>query len=212
MPDLHTFVLFAGASMLLLVVPGPGVIYVVTRGAAHGHRAGVLSVLGVGLGSFGHAVAAAIGISALIASSAVAFSIVKYAGAAYLIYLGVRALLDRDETPTLFPRSERSDRRLFWEGFLVEILNPKTALFFLAFLPQFVDPAQGAVAPQMLVLGATFATLGLLCDGTYAVAAGSLGRRLRTARAERRLQRASGAVFVGLGVTAALAEGRTGRT
>jgi threonine/homoserine/homoserine lactone efflux protein len=211
MPEPQTFLLFAAASVVLLVVPGPGVIYVVTRGV-QGHRAGLLSVLGVGLGSFGHAVAAAVGISALIASSAVAFSVVKYAGAAYLIYLGIRALLDRDETPKLFPRRERSDRQLFWEGFLVELLNPKTALFFLAFLPQFVDPAQGAVAPQMLVLGGTFATLGLLFDGTYAAAAGAIGRRLRTARAERRLRRGSGIVYLGLGVTAALAEGRTDRS
>ncbi len=94
---------------------------------------------------------------------------------------------------------------------MVDLLNPKTALFFLVFLPQFVDPSQGTVAPQMLVLGATFTTLGLLSDGTYAVAAGTLGRRLRTARAERRLRRASGAVYLGLGVSATLAEGRIDR-
>src|SRR5919106_885894 len=152
-------------------------------------------------------VAAAIGVSALIASSATAFSVVKYAGAAYLVYLGVRALLGGGQARTLFPRADRSDRRLFWEGFLVDLLNPKTALFFLAFLPQFADPAQGPVAAQMLVLGAAFTSLGLLSDGTYAVAAGTLGRRLRTARSERRLRRASGAVYLGLGVTAALAEG-----
>jgi threonine/homoserine/homoserine lactone efflux protein len=211
MPEPHTFLLFAGASILLLVVPGPAVIYVITRGASQGRRAGVVSVLGVALGNFTHAIAAAIGISALIASSAAAFSVVKYAGAAYLIYLGIRALADRAEAPKLFPERNRTDRRLFWEGFLVDLLNPKTALFFLAFLPQFVDPAQGAVAPQMLILGAMFTSLGLLSDGTYAVAAGALGRRLRTARSERRLQRASGVVYLGLGVTAALAEGGTER-
>jgi threonine/homoserine/homoserine lactone efflux protein len=209
MPEPHTFLLFAGASILLLVVPGPAVIYVITRGASQGRRAGVVSVLGVALGNFTHAIAAAIGISALIASSAAAFSVVKYAGAAYLIYLGIRALAYRAEAPTLFPERNRTDRRLFWEGFLVDLLNPKTALFFLAFLPQFVDPVQGAVAPQMLILGAMFTSLGLVSDGTYAVAAGALGRRLRTARSERRLQRASGVVYLGLGVTAALAEGGT---
>jgi threonine/homoserine/homoserine lactone efflux protein len=210
-PEPHTFLLFAGASLVLLVVPGPAVLYVVTRGAVQGHRAGVVSVLGVGLGNFTHAIAAAIGISALIASSAVAFSVVKYAGAAYLIYLGLKALLDRSEPLVPRPDRNRTDRRLFWEGFLVDLLNPKTALFFLAFLPQFADPAQGAVAPQMLILGAVFTSLGLLSDGTYALTAGALGRRLRTAGAERRLRRASGAVYLGLGVTAALAEGRTAR-
>jgi threonine/homoserine/homoserine lactone efflux protein len=129
-------------------------------------------VLGVAFGNFTHAIAAAIGISALIASSAAAFSVVK----------------------------------------LVDLLNPKTALFFLAFLPQFVEPSQGALTPQMLILGAMFTSLGLVSDGAYAVAAGTLGRRLRTARAELRLRRASGVVFMGLGVTAALAEGRTDRS
>jgi threonine/homoserine/homoserine lactone efflux protein len=212
MPALDTLAVFAVAGIVLLVVPGPAVIYVVTRGATQGRRAGVVSVLGVGLGNFTHAVAAAIGISALIASSATAFSVVKYAGAAYLIYLGVRALHDGGEATALFPSSDRSDRRLFWEGYLVDLLNPKTALFFLAFLPQFADPSQGPVASQMLVLGVVFTSLGLLSDGTYAVAAGTLGRRLRTARSERRLRRASGVVYLGLGVTAALAEGRAART
>jgi threonine/homoserine/homoserine lactone efflux protein len=211
MPEPSTFLLFAGASVVVLVIPGPAVLYVVTRGAVQGHRAGVVSVLGVALGNFTHAIAAAIGISALIASSAAAFSVVKYAGAAYLVYLGVRALVERGEPAELVPNRNRTDRRLFWEGFLVDLLNPKTALFFLAFLPQFADPAQGAVAPQMLVLGAVFTSLGLLSDGTYALTAGALGRWLRTARSERRLRRASGAIYLGLGVSAALAEGRTGR-
>ena len=212
MPEPHTFLLFAGASVLLLVAPGPSVLYVVTRSVAQGRRAGAVSVLGVGLGNFSHAVAAAVGISALVASSALAFSVVKYAGAAYLIYLGIRALLGRGGAALPTPDGARTDRRLFWEGFVVDFLNPKVALFYLAFLPQFVDPAQGAVAPQMLVLGAVFTSLGLLSDGTYALAAGTFGRRLRNARFESRLRRASGVVFVGLGVSAALAEGRTGRS
>jgi threonine/homoserine/homoserine lactone efflux protein len=211
MPELHTFLLFAGASVLVLVAPGPSVLYVITRSVAQGRRAGAVSVLGVGLGNFTHALAAAIGLSALVASSAVAFSVVKYAGAAYLIYLGVRALLGRGDPPLTSAGSRRTDRRLFWEGFVVDFLNPKVALFYLAFLPQFVDTAQGAVAPQMLVLGAVFTSLGLLSDGTYALAAGTFGQRLRNAHFESRLRRASGAVFVGLGVSAALAEGRTAR-
>jgi threonine/homoserine/homoserine lactone efflux protein len=210
MPDPHTFLLFAGASVLVLVAPGPSVLYVVTRSVAQGRRAGAVSVLGAGLGNFSHAIAAAIGVSALVASSAIAFSVVKYAGAAYLIYLGIRALIGSGDAPLSAPGRERTDRRLFWEGFVVDFLNPKVALFYLAFLPQFVDPV-AAVAPQMLVLGALFTSLGLLSDGTYAFAAGTFGRRLRNARFEARLRRASGVVFVGLGVSAALAEGRTGR-
>jgi threonine/homoserine/homoserine lactone efflux protein len=211
MPEPHTFVLFAGTSILILVAPGPSVLYVITRSVSQGRRAGAVSVLGVGLGNFSHAIAAAIGVSAIVASSAIAFSVVKYAGAAYLIYLGIRALTGRGEAMLSSPDRERTDRRLFWEGFVVDFLNPKVALFYLAFLPQFVDPA-GAVAPQMLLLGAVFTSLGLISDGTYAVAAGTLGRRLRNARFESRLRRASGAVFVGLGISAALAEGRTGRS
>src|SRR5215218_6941133 len=176
MPELHTFLLFAGASILALVAPGPSVLYVVTRSVAQGRRAGGVSVLGVGLGNFSHAIAAAIGVSAIVASSAIAFSVVKYAGAAYLIYLGVRALLGRGDPPLTAAGSPRTDRRLFWEGFVVDVLNPKVALFYLAFLPQFIDPGQGAVAPQMLVLGAVFTALGLLSDGTYALAAGTFGR------------------------------------
>jgi len=211
MPELHTFLLFAGASILVLVAPGPSVLYVVTRSVAQGRRAGGVSVLGVGLGNFSHAIAAAIGVSAIVASSAIAFSVVKYAGAAYLIYLGIRALLGRGDAMLTSPGRARTGRRLFWEGFVVDFLNPKVALFYLAFLPQFVDPA-GAVAPQMLALGAVFTSLGLLSDGTYALAAGTFGRRLRNVRFESRLRRASGVVFVGLGVSAALAEGRTGRS
>jgi threonine/homoserine/homoserine lactone efflux protein len=211
MPDPHTFLLFAGASIVLLVIPGPSVLYVVTRSVAQGRRAGAVSVLGVGLGNFSHAVAAAIGVSAIIASSATAFTIVKYAGAAYLIYLGIRALLARRQTPVAVPERARTDRRLFWEGFLVDFLNPKVALFFLAFFPQFIDPAQGPIATQMLMLGAVFTSLGLLSDGGYALTAGALGSRLRAGRAER-LQRASGAIYLGLGVSAALAEGGTQRS
>jgi threonine/homoserine/homoserine lactone efflux protein len=212
MPDPHTFLLFAGASIVLLVMPGPSVLYVITRSVAQGRRAGAVSVLGVGLGNFSHAVAAAIGVSAIIASSAVAFTIVKYAGAAYLVYLGIRALLARGEAALTGPERVHTDRRLFWEGFLVDFLNPKVALFFLAFFPQFVDPAQGPVATQMLTLGAVFTSLGLLSDGGYALTAGTLGARLRAARSERRLRRASGAIYLGLGVSAALADGGTHRS
>jgi threonine/homoserine/homoserine lactone efflux protein len=207
-PDLHTFLLFAAAAVVVLVIPCPAVLYVVARGVTQGRRAAGISVLGVALGNFMHTLFAAVGLSALIASSATAFTVVKYAGAAYLIFIGVRALMGGgDAEPQVAPR-HRSHRRLFVQGFVVDLLNPKTALFFLAFLPQFVDPA-GPVAVQMLALGATFSLLGLVTDGAYALAAGTLGERLGP-HLERRLERASGLVYIGLGVSAALTSGRRG--
>jgi threonine/homoserine/homoserine lactone efflux protein len=207
MPDASTFILFAAASLAFLAIPGPSVFYIVTRGLTQGRRAGVTSMLGVQAGGLVHVVAAAFGVSALIASSATAFTIVKYAGAAYLVLLGVRKLLARgesDDEPD--PTGPLSASRLFWQGVVVNVLNPKTALFFLAFLPQFVDPAAGPVAPQMLVLGTLLVGLGVLSDGTYALVAARAGQSLRRAAARRRrLERLSGGVFVSLGVVAALA-------
>jgi threonine/homoserine/homoserine lactone efflux protein len=206
-PDVSTFLLFAAAALAFLAIPGPSVFYIVTRSLVQGRRAGVTSMLGVQAGGLVHVVAAAFGVSALIASSAEAFTIVKYAGAAYLVLLGVRKLLARDdEQEDLEPGRPSSGARLFWQGMIVNVLNPKTALFFLAFLPQFVDPSAGPVAPQMLVLGTLLVGLGVLSDGTYALLAAGAGRRLRSAAASRRvLERVSGGVFVGLGVVAALA-------
>jgi threonine/homoserine/homoserine lactone efflux protein len=201
MPELHTFVIFAVASAAFLAVPGPSVIYIVSRSLAEGRTAGIVSALGIQAGGLVHVIAATIGVSALLASSATAFSVVKYAGAAYLIYLGVRKLREPDHGP------ERADepvarKRLFWQGVVVNSLNPKTALFFLAFLPQFVDPDRGAVAPQVIALGVLFLVLAMLSDSTYAVVAGSvrgwLGERRRT------ITRVSGLSYVGLGVLAAL--------
>jgi threonine/homoserine/homoserine lactone efflux protein len=206
MPDASTFLLFAAASLAFLAIPGPSVFYIVTRSLSQGRRAGVTSMLGVQAGGLVHVVAAAFGVSAIIASSATAFTIVKYAGAAYLVFLGLRKLLTRDDEPLDLALAPASGRRLFWQGAVVNILNPKTALFFLAFLPQFVDPSAGAVAPQMLVLGTLLVGLGVVSDGTYALVAAGAGRRLReTAAARRRLERLSGGVFVSLGVVAALA-------
>ena len=207
MPDASTFLLFAAAALAFLAIPGPSVFYIVTRSLAQGRRAGVTSMLGVQAGGLVHVVAAAFGVSALIASSAEAFTLVKYAGAAYLVLLGVRKLLGRDDGEAgLDPAGPTSPKHLFWHGVIVNVLNPKTALFFLAFLPQFVDPSAGPVAPQMLVLGTLLVGLGVLSDGSYALVAAGAGRRLRSAAAtRRRLERVSGGVFVGLGVVAALA-------
>jgi threonine/homoserine/homoserine lactone efflux protein len=206
-PDASTFVLFAAAALAFLAIPGPSVFYIVTRSLVQGRRAGVTSMLGVQAGGLVHVVAAAFGVSALIASSAEAFTVVKYAGAAYLVLLGARKLFGRDdEEADPEPAGPSSPKHLFWHGVIVNVLNPKTALFFLAFLPQFVDPSAGPVAPQMLVLGTLLVGLGVLSDGTYALLAAGAGRRLRSAAAtRRRLERVSGGVFVGLGVVAALA-------
>ena len=204
MPDPSTLLVFAGASLALLVFPGPSVIYIVTRSVEQGRRAGLVSMLGVEAGGVVHVAAAALGISAIVASSATAFSVVKYAGAAYLIYLGVQRWRGGGEDvgrPEPQPRAE-----LFRQGMVVNVLNPKTAIFFLAFLPQFVDPSM-AVAPQVLVLGAEFIAIAVLSDGAYAVVAGTLGERVRhSAVANRWVDRAAGGTLIGLGGLAALSK------
>jgi threonine/homoserine/homoserine lactone efflux protein len=205
MPSLASLLLFAAASIALLVVPGPSVLYIVTRSVSQGRRAGLISVLGVHVGSAVHVTAAALGLSALLASSATAFMIVKYLGAAYLLWLGVQKLRHRETGPVEEAPPVRNSR-LFSQGIVVNVLNPKTAIFFLAFLPQFVNPSRGPLALQIVVLGACFILLGIMSDGGYALLAGTIaGRIRRTKRARRRLDRASGVVYLGLGATAALA-------
>ena len=201
-PDSHSLALFAAAAVAILLIPGPAVLYVVAQSAEHGRRAGLVSVAGVHLGTLVHVAAATVGLSAIIVSSAIAFSVVKYAGAAYLVYVGIRRLLTREPAELLAARSAPL-AGLFRQGIVVNVLNPKTALFFLAFLPQFVDPDR-TVWTQVLVLGLTFVALGFVSDGLYAVTAGTLARWLRQRR--RVLRYASGSVFVGLGISAALAK------
>jgi threonine/homoserine/homoserine lactone efflux protein len=202
MPDGSTLLLFVGASLALLAIPGPAVMYVVTRSLDQGRAAGIVSVLGVETGTFAYALAAAAGLTGLIAASEVGFTVVKYAGAAYLVYLGVRKLLEGDE-PQEGSSSARSG--LYLRGVLVQLLNPKIAIFFLAFLPQFVDSSGGPVALQILVLGTIFTLLAVLSDGAYVLLAAAVGGWLRTGvRARRRLAKLSGGVYIGLGVSAAL--------
>jgi threonine/homoserine/homoserine lactone efflux protein len=207
-PDASTLGLFVAAALALLLVPGPAVLYIVARSIDQGRVAGLVSVLGVHLGSLVHVAAAAIGLSSLLVSSAVAFSVVKYAGASYLIYLGVRALLSREEPREVEVRPARL-RTLLRQGAVVNILNPKTALFFLAFLPQFVDPDAGHVALQLIFLGLVFVALGLVTDGLYALAAGTAGEWLRSSRIYAGARRwVSGTVFIGLGLATALSGSR----
>jgi threonine/homoserine/homoserine lactone efflux protein len=205
-PEASMLGLFVAAAVVLLITPGPAVLYIVTRSVEQGRLAGLVSALGVHVGTLVHVAAAALGVSALLVSSALAFDIVKYLGALYLVYIGVRKLVGWDQPAGGQALAPRSLRRLFGQGVVVNILNPKTALFFLAFLPQFVDVSKGAVGFQILVLGLIFVALGVLSDGLYAVAAGTAGgwlkREGRILRAERYV---GGTVFVGLGVTAALA-------
>ena len=207
MPEPSTLAVFALAALALIAVPGPNIIYITTRSLADGRRAGMVSVLGVETGTLIHVAAAAAGLSALLASSAAAFAVVKYAGAAYLVYLGVRTLLARD------PAEQERDQpppaplgRVYRQALLVQVLNPKVALFFLAFLPQFVDPDRGAAPVQILVLGAVVAVLGITISSLYALVAGTAGRSLRErrpgfARGQRYL---TGAVYLALGAAAAL--------
>jgi len=205
MPTAATFALFCAAALALIVVPGPAVTYVVTQSIDKGRSAGLVSALGVACGGLVHVAAAVAGLSALIASSASAFTVVKLAGAAYLVAVGLWRLAARgedDEQVEAVPV-----QRLFWQGAVVNVLNPKTALFFLAFLPQFVDPARGAVAVQAAVLGAVFVSLAVLSDSTYAVVAAALADRVRGSRRARQVRRyVSGSIFVALGLTAATAQ------
>ncbi len=203
-PDSGTVWVFCLTSLALLVIPGPAVLYVVVQGAEQGRRAGLASVGGIHVGTLVHVFAATVGLSALIVASATAFTAVKLAGAAYLIYVGVRKLLGRDEPRLEATRQRISYRRAFARGAVVNVLNPKTALFFLALLPQFVDTARGGVWSQALLLGLTFVALGLVTDSAYAVAAGTVGSFLR--RRRRTMRYGSGLVFVGLGTVAALAK------
>jgi len=206
MPDGSSLLLFAGASLALLAIPGPAVIYVVTRSIEHGRTAGMVSMLGIETGTFAYALAAAAGLSGLIAASVTAFTVVKYAGAAYLLYLGVRKLLERDQPQDALP-SGRS--QLFLKGTLVQVLNPKIAIFFVAFLPQFVHSSRGPVAVQILVLGTIFTLLAVLSDGAYVLLGGAVSGWLRTGRSARsRLAKLSGGVYIGLGLTAALSGSR----
>ena len=205
MPELTTLALFVIAALVLLVTPGPAVLYIVARSIDQGRSAGVISTLGVGVGTLFHVAAAALGVSALLVSSALAFNVVKYVRAAYLVYLGLRKLLVREELQQLGVIEHKKLTRVFYQGVLVNLLNPKTALFFFAFLPQFVDTSKGAVAGQILFLGVVFVVLGICSDGSYALLAGTIGHwlkgDLRFLRAQRYF---AGTVYIGLGVTTAL--------
>ena len=199
---------FIAAAVALIVTPGPAVLYIVTRSVDQGRKAGLASVLGVEVGNLFHVLGAALGISAILLSSALAFDVVKYLGAAYLIYLGIRKLVSKENPEDVRVADHQPLRRIFTQAMIVATLNPKTALFFFAFLPQFVDTTRGSVTLQMVVLGLIVVTIAIISDSIYAFAAGTAGRWLRGNLRYLRFQRFfTGTVYIGLGISAALASG-----
>lgn len=196
---------FMGAALALLLVPGPAVLYITTRSATQGRLAGFVSVLAIETANFIQAVAAGLGLSAILLSSALAFDVVKYLGAAYLIYLGIRKIMSPVNGMEEDEVTRESLSRIYWQGFAVNILNPKTALFFLAFLPQFVDPAKGKIIAQNLLLGAIFVGMAIVTDSMYALLASSLAQKLTGKRKFQKSQYyLAGLIYIGLGVTTAL--------
>jgi threonine/homoserine/homoserine lactone efflux protein len=208
MPSPTSFALFCLASAALAVVPGPAVTYIVMHSVDKGRRAGLASAAGVASGGLVHVTAAVVGLSALIASSATAFTVVKLVGAAYLIVVGIRRILSRDESEDV-QAPPAPLRRIYRQGVIVNVFNPKTALFFLAFLPQFVDRG-ASVPPQVALLGITFAAIAFASDCLYALLADLLaGRRRRSGRGAPARRFLSGGIFIALGATAAAAHRST---
>ncbi|MFF5209511.1 LysE family translocator [Streptosporangium sp. NPDC000396] len=200
MVPLSTFLIFAVASLALVLVPGPNHLYIAARGITQGRAAGIASAFGVETGTLVHIAAAAAGLSYVIAQSAALFNVIKWAGVAYLVYLGIRTLTGKQEL-TAQEAAPQPLRAIFFEGVVVNLLNPKVILFFLAFLPQFVHPEAGAVPLQIVILGGTLLILGLISDMIYAAGAGALGRRIRDRSSL--LRYFSGIVYLGLGVATA---------
>jgi len=210
MPDLETFLLFAVASLVLVIVPGPAVVYILTRSISQGRTAGLVSAVGVNLGSAVHVLAAVAGLSLILAQSAFAFGVIKWAGVAYLAWIGIRTLRSPD-MDFAQPQEEVVElKRVFAQGVLVNVLNPKVAVFFLAFLPQFVDPHAVNPTLQTFVLGMTLVTIGLISDSVYALVGGSLGTAFRRRSGAARTARlASGWTYLALAGVAAATGSKT---
>ncbi len=208
--DQTSLIIFTGAALALLITPGPAVLYIIARSLEQGRLAGIVSTLGIALASAVHVLFAALGLSALLMQSALAFAVVKYLGALYLIYLGLRTLFSRTEARPVDGVEIKSLKRIFSQGFVVNLLNPKTALFFLAFLPQFVNAGRGSVTLQIVILGAIFVGMAILSDGLYAILAGSAGEWLSgNERIARLRKNFAGMMYIALGLTAAFSGGRS---
>jgi threonine/homoserine/homoserine lactone efflux protein len=204
-PSLSTYALFIATALALLAIPGPAVLYVVGRSIDQGRTAGLASVLGITTGTIVHITAATVGLSSLVLASKVAFDAVRYVGAAYLVLLGIRRLLTRTQEEAAGVRPPRTLRRLYTQGIVVNLLNPKAIVFIFAFIPQFVDVGAGHAWLQILLLGLTFAGLGLMSDSLYAIVAGTVADRLRGTPLVARVERwFGGTVLIGLGVASAL--------
>ncbi|NIR66738.1 MAG: LysE family transporter [Aliifodinibius sp.] len=202
--DISTLAIYMTAVTILLITPGPAVLYVVARSIDQGARAGIISTMGISVGTLVHVAGAALGISAILVTSAVAFNVVKYLGAAYLIYLGIRKFLENESFQSNQQQNGNSSQS-FYRGIIVSLFNPKSALFFLAFLPQFVDVSNGSPAIQMLVLGAIFVVMGIVNDSLYALLAGKIGGWLKSNLSFIRAQKYfSGSVYIALGIATAL--------
>lgn len=203
--ELPRLSLFFAASLALLLTPGPAVLYIIARSIDQGRGAGLVSVLSIESGNLFHVLAATFGLSALVMSSVALFSVVKYLGAAYLVYLGVRKLLSHEALQLSPGLDAQNPRRIYSQGVMVAVLNPKTALFFLAFLPQFVNPGNGSIPLQMLTLGCIFVGMACITDSLYALLAGTAGSWLKSSPRFLQGQRYfAGTIYIGLGLLAAL--------
>jgi threonine/homoserine/homoserine lactone efflux protein len=212
MPTPATLAVFAASALVLLLIPGPVVMYTLARSISQGRAAGLTSVLAAGLGDFCHVLAATLGLSAILMTSALAFDVVRFAGAAYLVYIGIRTLTAKEDDQEDAEVQSASLSRVFSQGLIVAVLNPKTALFFLAFLPQFVDPSRGTPALQILTLGVLFVVMGIVTNSAYALISSAASAWLKANRSFRRWQKfIAGGTYVALGVAAAFSGGEKTR-
>lgn len=201
MIDYNLYLAFVMAAFLVIATPGPSALFVVARSINLGIRGGFLSVIGVSIGALCHAIAVSLGLAQVLSSSPEAFIVIKNLGCIYLIFLGIKTFLSKEPRKDGDMEKDNNSKNVIKQGMLVELLNPKTALFFLAFLPQFTNGNLGNVGVQLVVLGLTFVAIGLLCDGMYTLLAGQIGSFLKKSTWFRRIEKyVSGSVYCSLGV------------
>ena len=202
MPEASTILAFITAALILLIIPGPAVLYIITRSTEQGTKAGLISVCGIQAGTLVHAFAASLGVSAILMASAMAFALLKYAGAGYLIYLGLKKIFGKQQTEEQKQlKVQQSMKAIFWQGMVVNVLNPKCALFLFSFLPHFINPATGNVTGQVLFFGLLFTLLAFMTDGFYALLAGRMGKYLKGNSYYLKLEAyISGIIYIFLGL------------
>lgn len=210
LPDTPQLLIFIAATLALIVIPGPAVFYIIARSMDYGRTAGLISAIGMSVGTMVHILTAALGLSAILLTSSLAFNVVKYLGAFYLIYLGIRKLMEKPNQQTVILAAEQSKGKIFYQAVLVNILNPKTALFFFTFLPQFVDEDKGNISLQIVLLGCILMGIGLISDSVYAWLAGGLGSWLKENTWYLKTQKyTSAVVYFALGIFAAMTGSQT---